>query len=158
MEPASGLLFMPRHTAVRRGSERKSEVVAAGSVRRRHEESGREADAWQVDTGPARGMAAWWTGYIVRAERDLIRVGFALMLLDVVAALSACFVPLLTSLLGIARIVGLVVFVPAALRALAIQHADRPDAELLKAIAIALGAAALYFVLRTALVVQVCSL
>ena len=103
-------------------------------------------------------MAAWWTGYIVRAERDLIRVGFALMLLDVVAALSACFVPLLTSLLGIARIVGLVVFVPAALRALAIQHADRPDAELLKAIAIALGAAALYFVLRTALVVQVCSL
>jgi len=103
-------------------------------------------------------MADRLTGYIARAERDLVRFGFALVALDLMAALSACFVPLFTSLLGIARIVGLIVFVPAALRALAIQHADRPDAELMKAIAIAIGAAALYFALRTALVVEVCSL
>jgi hypothetical protein len=158
MEPASGLLFMPPPTAARRGSERKSEIVAAGSVQRRHEESGPEADAWRNDTGPAKRILDRWKGYVVRAERDLLRIGCGLVLLDVAAALSACFVPLLTSLLGLARIVGLVVFVPAALRALAIRHADRPDADLMKAIAIALGAAALYFALRTALVVEVCSL
>lgn len=103
-------------------------------------------------------MANKWKGFVVRAERDLLRVGCALVLLDVAAALSACFVPLLTSVLGIARICGLAVFVPATLRTLAIRHADRPDAELMIAIAIAIGVGAVYFALRTALVVEVCSL
>ena len=158
MEPALGLLFMPPPTAARRGSERKSEVVAAGSVQRRHEQGGHEADAWRDGIAPVKRMADRFKGYIVRAERDLVRVGCALVLIDLVAALSACFVPFFTSLLGIARIIGLVVFVPAALRALAIQHADRPDADLMKAIAIAIGAAGIYFALRTYLVVEVCSL
>jgi hypothetical protein len=60
--------------------------------------------------------------------------------------------------LGLARLAGLVVFVPALLRTLAIRHADREDAELMKAIAVAVGAAAGYLVVRTWVVVRVCSL
>jgi hypothetical protein len=98
-----------------------------------------------------------WKGSVARAERDLFRIGCALALVDIMAALSACFAPLLTSLLGIGRLIALVVFVPAALRGLALRHADRDDADLMKAIAIAIGAAAVYFAVRTAVVVQVCS-
>ena len=48
--------------------------------------------------------------------------------------------------------------VPAVLRTLAIHHAEREDAELLKAIAIAAGVAGGYVVVRTRVVVQLCSL
>lgn len=99
-----------------------------------------------------------WKRAVMRAEERLVASGCALALLDVVTALSACFAPLLTTLLGVARLAGFIVFVPAVLRALAIQHAEREDAELLQAIAVAVGVAALYFALRTYFVVAVCSL
>ena len=99
-----------------------------------------------------------WKGAVTRAERELLRVACTFVVIDLLAGLSACFIPFLSSLLGIARIGVLVIFVPAVLRGLAIQHADRPDADLLKAIAIAIGVGAVYFALRTALVVEVCSL
>jgi len=99
-----------------------------------------------------------WKGAVARAERELLRVACTFVVIDLLTGLSACFVPFLTSLLSIARIGVLVIFVPAVLRGLAIQHADRPDAELLKAIAIAAGVAAVYFVLRTFAVVEVCAL
>jgi hypothetical protein len=149
---------MPRHTAARTENARKKDAAAAASVHPRHEASGREADAWLDDTGPARRLVDRWKGTVVRAERQLVRLGLLLVLLDLMAALSACFAPLLTSTFGIARIVGLVVFVPAVLRTLAIRHAERPDADLLTAIAIAIGAAAVYFAIRTAIVVEVCAL
>jgi hypothetical protein len=103
-------------------------------------------------------MVEAWKGAVARAERDLPRIACAFVLIDIVAALSACFVPLLSSLLGIARVGALVIFVPAVLRGLAIRHAERPDSELLIAIAIAIGAAAAYFAIRTVLVVEVCAL
>lgn len=98
-----------------------------------------------------------WKRAVMRAERDLVRGGLWFALVDVVAALSACFVPLVSPLLSFGRIAMLVILVPALLRTLAIRHADRPDADLLKAIAIAVGVAAFYVALRTWLVVQVCS-
>jgi hypothetical protein len=99
-----------------------------------------------------------WKGAVARAERDLVRVGCALAAVDLMAALAACFAPPLSPVLGLARLAGLVVFVPALLRTLAIRHADREDAELMKAIAVAVGAAAGYLVVRTWVVVRVCSL
>jgi hypothetical protein len=155
---APDLLLMAHHPAARRGSERKSEVVPAGSVHPRHEEDVREADAWRESTEPAMRIVAALKGAIVRAERELLRVGCWLVGLDVAAEISACYVPFLTSLLSLARLGVLVLFVPALLRGLAIQHADRPDSDLLKAIAIAIGVAAVYFGLRTYVVVQVCGL
>jgi hypothetical protein len=141
-----------------RRNERKTEVATAGSVHPRHEQSGYEADAWRESTGLAMRLLEWWKGSVARAERDLFRIGCWLVALDVLAALSACFVPILSSLFGIGRLIALVVFVPAALRGLAIRHADRPDSELVTAIAISIGIAAAYFAVRTMLVVQVCAL
>ena len=116
------------------------------------------ADAWLDRTGPAMRLVEAWKAAVVRAERELLRVACTFVAVDVLAGLSACFAPFLTSVLGLARVALLVVFVPAVLRGLAIGHADRPDAELLKAIAIAAGVAAVYFVLRTFAVVEVCGL
>ena len=99
-----------------------------------------------------------WKGTIVRAERELLRLGCWLVGIDLAAALSGCFAPILTSLLGLARIGLLLIFVPAVLRGLAIQHADREDSDLVKAIAISIGVAALYLALRTWAVVRVCSI
>lgn len=102
-------------------------------------------------------FVAIWKRAVERAERRLLQLGGMLAALDVLTALSACFVPLLAPLLNVARAAGLVVFVPAVLRALAIRHADREDAELLKAIAIAVGVAACYVAARTWIVIQVCA-
>jgi uncharacterized membrane protein YjjB (DUF3815 family) len=99
-----------------------------------------------------------WKRAVARSEEELVRLGCALAVLDVVTVLSACFAPLLSTPLAIVRVAGLIVFVPAVLRAMAIRYADRPDAELVKAIALAVGAAALYVAVRTGFVVQVCSL
>lgn len=103
-------------------------------------------------------LVSAWKHAIARNEHDLLRLGAACAALDLLAALSACFAPLLTTLFALARIGALVIFVPATLRLLAIRHADRPDAELLKAIAIAIGVAAVYFAVRTYVVVEVCAL
>ena len=109
-------------------------------------------------TGPVARMVATWKRAVVRAQERLVLLGGAFVLLDVVAALSACFAPLLAPPLGIARVGVLAVLVPAVLRALAIRHADRTDADLLKAIAVAIGVAAVYLAVRTGFVVEVCSL
>lgn len=82
-----------------------------------------------------------WKRAVAQAGDQLVRLGCAFALLDIVTALSACFLPLLSPLLNIARIGSLVVLVPATLRVLAIRHADREDAELLKAIAVLVGVA-----------------
>jgi hypothetical protein len=147
---------MPRHTAARTESTRNAGDGAAGSVHPRHEAGGREADAWRDRTGPVERLLDRWKDAVRRA--DLVRFGSLLIALDLVAALSACFAPRLTSTLAIGRLVALVIFVPAVLRTLAMRHADRPDAELLKAIAVAIGVAGVYFVLRTYLVVEICAL
>ena len=103
-------------------------------------------------------MVAMWKRAVVRAEHQIVRFGCWFALLDVVTALSGCYAPFLTPLLGIARLGGLAVLVPAVLRILAIAHADREDSELLKAIAITIGVAAFYVAVRTWVVVQVCTL
>jgi hypothetical protein len=149
---------MPQSTAVRPGNQRRTDAAAAGPEHHRHVENAREALARQDGTGPAMRFVVMWKRAVRRAEERLVVSGCALALLDVVTALSACFAPLLTTLLGVARLAGFIVFVPAVLRALAIQHAEREDAELLQAIAVAVGVAALYFALRTYFVVAVCSL
>lgn len=99
-----------------------------------------------------------WKRAVVRAERDLVRFGGAVALIDVAAALSACFAPWLRFPLVVARLGGLVVLVPAVLRGLAIRHAERDDSDLLIAIAVAIGLAGLYVALRTWLVVEMCEL
>jgi hypothetical protein len=103
-------------------------------------------------------FVARWKRAIARAECELPRSCAAFAVLDVATATSACFVPLVTPLLAVARAVALCVLVPAVLRALAIRHADRPDTDLVKAIAVAVGVAGLYLVVRTAVVVGVCAL
>ena len=130
----------------------------APSEQARHADDGREPDAWQDDTAPAMRLVAVWKRGVVRAQAQLVGWGCAVALLDVVAAWSACVVPLLSPVLSIARMAGLAVLVPAILRALAMQHADREDAELVKAIAVAVGVAALYIVVRTRIVVGLCAL
>ena len=87
-----------------------------------------------------------------------MRYACALALLDVMAALSGCFAPLLSPLLGVGRILGVIVLAPAVLRSLAIAHADREDADLLKAITVVVGVVGVYVLLRTWVVVEVCSL
>jgi len=144
--------------AAKRGNQGKTDASPAGSEHLRHTEDAGEAHAWQNSTGPMARFVAMWKRGVARAEEDLVRFGCGFALLDVVTALSDCFAPLLTPLLGIARVGGLVVLVPAVLRTLAIAHADREDAELLKAIAIAIGVVALYVAVRTWLVIQVCTL
>ena len=113
-----------------------------------------DAQAWLE--GTARAWAIWKRA-ILQAEADLVRFGCAFALLDVLTALSACFAPVLAPLLGVARLAGLAILAPAALRALAIRHASRPDAELLKAIAVAIAVVALYVAVRTSFVVRVCA-
>jgi hypothetical protein len=99
-----------------------------------------------------------WKRAVTRAECELPRSCATFALLDVATATSSCFVPLVTPLLVVARAAALCVLVPAVLRALAIRHADRPDTELMKAIAVAVVAAGLYLVVRTVIVVEVCRL
>jgi hypothetical protein len=118
----------------------------------------REAHAGRNGTAPALPLVGRWKRAIVRSEPELVRLGCKVALLDVVTASSACFAPLLVIPLNIARVASLVVFVPAVLRALALRYADRPDAELVTAIAVAVTATAVYVVVRTMFVVQVCAL
>ena len=101
---------------------------------------------------------ARWKAAVVRAERRLVRFGCMLVAVDLVAAASGCFAPALGTLLSLGRLAGLIVFVPAVLRTLAIRHAERPDAEWLQSIAVAIGVAAAYFAVRTMLVVRACAL
>jgi hypothetical protein len=139
------------------GTSRKSHGDPAGSEHHRHDEDGGEAHAWQYDTGPMARLVAVWKRAVRRAEDTLVASAGAFAAVDVVAALSGCYAPLLTPLLNVARAAGLVVLVPAVLRTLAIAHAEREDSELVRAIAIAIGVAALYVAVRTWLVVQMCS-
>ena len=117
-----------------------------------------EADAWPDRTGPAIGALHAWKRAVAQTDGRLVRLGCWFMALDMVTALSACFAPAIESILTIARLGAILILVPAALRTLAIQHAEREDADLVKAIAIAVGAAAVYLVLRTTVVVEVCAL
>jgi len=103
-------------------------------------------------------MVGVWKDAVTQAAERLFELGCAFAAVDVLAALSACFVPLLSPLLDLARIALLLILVPAVLRVLAMQHADREDADLMKAIAIAVGVATVYALVRTAVVVEVCSL
>ena len=134
----------------------------AASEQRRHAENGTddggEAHAWQDHTGLVVRLVAIWKGAVERTSEELIRFGCWLAVLDVVTTLSGCFVPLLGPLLGLARLGGLIVFVPAVLRSFAIRHADQEDSELVKAIAVAVGVAAVYVAVRTRIVVEVCAL
>ena len=98
-----------------------------------------------------------WKRVVARVERELMFFGSWFLLLDVLAGLAACFVPLVSPLLGIARLGALAILVPALLRTLAIRHAEESDSELVKAIAIAFGLAAAYVAVRTFFVVEVCS-
>ena len=74
------------------------------------------------------------------------------------AALSGCFLPFVAPILSVGRLVGLAVVGPAVLRTLAVAHADREDAELLKAITVVVGMVGVYILVRTWIVVEVCSL
>jgi hypothetical protein len=149
---------MVQRPAARPGNQRKLSVTVSGSVQRRHMVNDREAQAWRDGREHAWPLVGRWKRAIIRAERQLGRFGCWCALLDVITALSGCFAPILTMPLNIARVASLTILVPAVLRALAIRHADKPDAELVKAIAVAVGVAALYVAVRTAFVVQVCSL
>lgn len=149
---------MPRQTDARPGSQRKGPAAVADPVHLRHTENAGEADASDASTGPAMRLVAMWKRAIALDEEQLLSLGCGFALLDVVAGLSACFAPLLTPLLAVARVAGLAILVPGGLRALAIRHADRSDAELMKAVAVAVGLAALYLALRTSVVVKMCSL
>jgi len=117
-----------------------------------------EARAWSDDTGTTGRLLTKWKYAVARAEHDLLRYAFGLALLDVMAALSGCFVPFLAPLLSIGRLLGLAVVAPAVLRVLAMAHADREDAELLKAITIVVAMLAVYVLVRTWIVVEVCTL
>ncbi len=149
---------MPQSTAARPGNQRKSDVGTAASEHLRHAENGSEAVAWLDGTGLVVRLVSVWKHYVERTGDQLVRFGCGLALLDVVTTLSGCFAPLLTSLLGLARFAGLIVFVPAVLRTFAIRHADQEDSELVKAIAVAVGVAALYIAVRTRVVVEMCAL
>ena len=137
---------------------RKVGLPGASSVQDRHDDDGDGADAFADATAPVVRLVAMWKRSIARSGSDLVRFGCWLALLDFATGLSGCFAPLLTTLLEVARIVGLAILVPAVLRVLALRHADRSDADLLKAVAIGIGAAVLYVVVRTAVVVEICSL
>jgi hypothetical protein len=149
---------MAYSTAAGREGRRKPAVSTRGSEQRRHAENDDEARAGSEDTGAIGRLVERWKYAVARAERDLLRYACALALLDVMAALSGCFVPFLSPLLGIGRLVGVIVLAPAALRALAIAYADREDAELVKAITIVVCLVAVYVLVRTWVVVEVCSL
>ena len=73
-------------------------------------------------------------------------------------ALSGCFAPFLSPILGAGCILALIVVAPAVLRALALAHAEREDAELLKAITVVVGIVGVYFIVRTWIVIGVCGL
>ena len=103
-------------------------------------------------------MVEKWKRAVARAEHDLLRYACALALLDVMAALSGCFAPFLSPILGIGRIAGVIVLAPAVLRTLALAHADREDAELLKAITVVVCLVGVYVLVRTWIVVGVCAL
>jgi hypothetical protein len=148
---------MPQRTATEHRTPRKRAAAPAASERRRHVENDDEAPAWRESTEPSIRFVAMWKRAVARAAGDLLRWAKWFAIVDVGAALSACFAPLFTSPLGLARLGILVILVPAVLRALAIAHADQDDAALMKAITIVIGVAAVYFVVRTFLVVQVCS-
>ena len=94
----------------------------------------------------------------MQASGDLARAGGRVVVLDLATESARCFVPTVAPLLSVARTVALVVFVPALLRRLAIEHAERDDADLVKAIAVAVGIAAVYVLLRTSAVVGVCGM
>lgn len=147
---------MYRQPAVEPRSGRKTDHPANASEQPRHEWSADEADAWTNRT--AVPFVAMWKRAVARAEAQLLRTAGWFVLLDLGAALSACFIPFVSPLLGFARLGLLVVLVPAVLRTLAIANAERDDAALLKAITVVIGVAALYFVVRTGLVVGVCAL
>ena len=98
-----------------------------------------------------------WKQYVARAERELVRFGSWFVLLDVSAGFIACVVPLVAPLLSIARVGALAILVPALFRTLAIRNAARPDADFVKAVAIAIVVVAVYVAVRTSLVVGVCS-
>ena len=149
---------MPHSTAARAGNQRKHTVEPAASEHRRHPEDATEEHAWLDGTGLSARLVAIWKRAVEDADSQLVRFGCGLALVDVLTTLSGCFAPLLTTLLSLARLAGLVVFVPAVLRSFAIRHADREDSELVKAIAIAVGVAALYIAIRTQVVVEMCEL
>jgi hypothetical protein len=146
---------MLKQTATARRIQPEADASAGGSVHPRPSVNDFEDRAWRDGT---ENVWALCKRTIAQAEGDLVRFGCAFAILDLITGLSACFAPSLTSLLQIARLAGLVILVPALLRALAIGHATRPDSDLLKAIAIAIGVGALYVALRTSVVVRVCSL
>ncbi len=87
-----------------------------------------------------------------------MRSGGRVVALDLATESARCFAPVLCPPLGLARLAALAVFVPALLRRLAIEHAERDDADLVKAVAVAVVIAAVYVVLRTRAVVGVCGM
>jgi Flp pilus assembly protein TadB len=155
---ADGLLFMAHSAAAGREGQRKPASSTRGSEQRRHAENDAEARAWSDDTGTIGRLVERWKHAVARAEHDLLRYACALALLDVMAALCGCFLPWVSPLLSIGRLVGAAVVAPAVLRALARSHADREDAELLKAITIVVSLLAVYVLVRTWIVVKVCAL
>src|SRR5262245_21000625 len=145
---------MYQRTSVRPGNQRRTDEPAQP----RPIVDDDEAEAWRDDSEPAGQIVAIWKRAVLQAEGDLLRLGCWFAVLDVATALSGCFLTLLGPALGLARLVALAILVPAFLRTLAMQHARRPDADLLKAIAIAVGVAAVYLAVRTRVVVSMCSL
>lgn len=146
--------MLPRTTG-RPETERRTEAPAGGSVHLRATPNDGEDDAWREGTAHAWDT---WKRAVARTEGDIVRLGCAFALFDVLAATTSCFLPSLATGLGLARVACLVVLVPAGLRALAIRHARRPDADLLQAIAVAIGVVAVYVAVRTSLVVRLCAL
>ena len=152
------MLFMPHSTAAGRERQRKPAVSTRGSEQHRHAENDDEARAWSGNTGAIGRLVEKWKFAVARVEHDLLRYACALALLDIMAELSGCFAPFLSLFLGVGRIVGVIVVAPGVLRALAIAHADREDAELLKAITVVIGIVGVYVLLRTWIVGEVCAL
>jgi hypothetical protein len=148
---------MPHSTAAGREGQRKPAVSTRGSEQPRHAENDDEARARSEDTGTIGRLIEKWTYAVARAEHDLLRYACALALLDVMAELSGCFASFLSPVLRLGRILGVIVLAPAVLRTLAIAHADREDADLLKAITIVVGIVGVYVIVRTWIVVEVCS-
>jgi hypothetical protein len=148
---------MSPRTARRPENQWNRHVDPADSVHGRHPTNEPNGSAWSDGTEPAMRLVGAWKRAVRQAELELVRFGSWFALLDVVGGFASCFVPMLSPLIAVARLGAIAVLGPALLRTLAIRHADRTDADLMKAIAIAFGVAAVYLIARTMLVVEVCS-
>lgn len=136
---------------------RKPGLRLADAVRRRRGDDGEQAPASPDATAPAGRVVALWRRTVDDAETQLVPYACRLAALDLATGLSACYAPLLTPLLSLIRLAALVVLVPAGLRVLLRARPGEDGTRVLQRLTLALAAAALYLLVRTSVVVGICS-